>query len=611
MNAAGDEVTGLATGGVEYFAGADGKEIHVLGYHGGGLEHIFQGDERSRLGEKKGHVGVVTCLAYDNNQIYSGSVDENIMVWDVPTKERIRVMSGHEGTVVCLAIDGPLLCSGGADTTIRLWDKLSGEQLRILQGHIESVLTIEIGPDWLLTGSQDEEVRLWTLKWKSKFTLEGNTAIRLIGHECPVTCVKYGTMEVISGDKKGRIFIWLVSTGEILRKCYVHTGQVKTIQFDATHIVSGGADGNVCITDIGTGSVVQTLRGHVGSILNLAFDTQRIISIGRDNKLRYWQWGKKSDAPPDKFHVMDKGETLVQIAKLHNVDVPSLLKWNGILEMRMCVPGMRLIVAKGDPTKLTHAELVAEERQHRKNVGLAYSKKSSGSVKTRAAMLDISYNRLHRKAVDIDSHSLGNRMFHDAKNNMELFPDMVPVGRDPNSLASRLERNGGENMSLNARTRGQANTIFITVDNEEQWGPISDALGTAMLEMFVEFEAFAILIEEQRNSRDHMSVIGRIYNPKVIQTKAILAKQSHEKLKRHKKHPHKKPDETKLDADLFQSDIISESVAEISQTDIIVKDIETNKASLNELLPDDVHNLINDLLDEPIRESINNDTEEN
>jgi WD40 repeat protein len=533
LNAAGDEVTGLASGGVENFAASDGKTIHLLDYHNGGLLHIFQGDERGRLGEKNGHTGVVTCLCYDMNFIYSGSVDELIMVWDAIALKRVNVFSGHEGTVVTMAVDGPTLCSGGADATIRLWNKMTGDILLILQGHTESVLSLEIGPSWLLTGSQDEEIRVWKLHWKTKDTLLGETTHRLVGHECAVTCVRFGTMEVVSGDRKGKIFIWLLKTGEILRKCYVHSGQVKCIQFDATRIVSGGGDGNVCITDIGTGSVVQTLRGHVGLILGLAFDTQRIISVGRDNCLRYWQWGKKSDAPPDKFHVLDKGQKLVDVSKLYKVDVQTLMKWNGILEMRMCVPGMRLIVSKGDPTKLTTAEQLALERDRRKETGLAYTKKAvHDNIKSKGAVVGIGYNRLHRMAMDIDQHSLGNRLSSNLKHKMELFPDMVEVGRDPNSLGARLERNGGEKLSLNARSRGQANEIFITPDNEEEWGPVADRLAITMLEMLVEFETFEVIKEEQRNSRDPQSVLGRIYNPNTLETKKKLTQQFENKQKR-------------------------------------------------------------------------------
>ena len=361
-----------------------------------------------------------------------------------------------------------------------------------------------------------------------------------------MTCVRYGNMEIVSGDRKGRIFIWLVKTGEILRKCQVHQGQVKAIQFDATRIVSGGGDGNVCITDIGTGSVIQTLRGHVGLVLSLCFDTQRIISIARDNKLYYWQWGKKEDGPPDKYHVLDKGQNLVQVSKLYNVDVPLIMKWNGILEMRMCVPGMKLLVGKGDPTKLTPAEELAVERERRRQVGLAYSKKTMKNVrKDRGSSLDIEYDRVYRKATDLDQHSLGNRLFGKEKETAELFPDSVNVSVDPNSLGSRLVRNGKEKLSLHARTRGQANNTFITDDNEEEWGPVADSLAIAMFDMLVEYEIYDVLLEAKRVNRDPQSVLGRLYNPGTLATKEKIQEQEIRRRKRHMDQKMKREEELK------------------------------------------------------------------
>lgn len=99
------------------------------------------------------------------------------------------------------------------------------------------------------------KVRVWRLVRQKKGSIAAECQYRLKGHEVPVTCVKFGQVEVLSGDVRGRIFIWWMQTGEILRKCQVHKGPVKCLQFDAIHIVSGGVDMSVNITDIATGEV--------------------------------------------------------------------------------------------------------------------------------------------------------------------------------------------------------------------------------------------------------------------------------------------------------------------------------------------------------------------
>lgn len=132
-------------------------------------------------------------------------------------------MIGHEGAITALASEGKYLISGSADTTLRLWDKSSGKMLRVLYGHIRSILAIELGPTWMVTGSADEEVRVWSItKSKLEFAPPKVESVqRLVGHEVAVTAVRYGKLEVISGDVIGRIFIWWTKTGEILRQCKV------------------------------------------------------------------------------------------------------------------------------------------------------------------------------------------------------------------------------------------------------------------------------------------------------------------------------------------------------------------------------------------------------
>jgi hypothetical protein len=51
-NAAGNEVTGTANGGVENFIAAEGYNIHVLDYHNGSLKHVFVG-KRNRISRRE------------------------------------------------------------------------------------------------------------------------------------------------------------------------------------------------------------------------------------------------------------------------------------------------------------------------------------------------------------------------------------------------------------------------------------------------------------------------------------------------------------------------------------------------------------------------------
>jgi len=93
--------------------------------------------------------------------------------------------------------------------------------------------------------------------------------------------IKYGQLELISGDANGYVIVWWLKTGDIVQKTKAHTGVVTDLQFDATKIVTCGVDHNLQLLDITTGDILQTLRGHEGPVVGIAFDTVQIMSASR------------------------------------------------------------------------------------------------------------------------------------------------------------------------------------------------------------------------------------------------------------------------------------------------------------------------------------------
>ena len=521
-NAAGNEVTGTATGGFEFFSAAEGFHIHLIDYHNGELRHIYVGGK-----EETGHTGVITCLLHDGGVIYSGGTDERIICWNTETYKLIRIMEGHEGSIVALASEAKYLVSSSSDNTMRLWNKHTGEHLRVIYGHGKSVLSLEIGPTWLLTGSADHEARVWQIIQKSKKTTLVECSHRLMGHNTSVTCVKYGAIEVMTGDQLGRIFIWWMKTGKIIRQCQVHDGPVKCLQFDSVHIVSGGVDNVVCIVDIATGEVLQKLRGHTGPVLSLAFDSERILSVGSDNTIRYWQWGKKS-GPQDKFHVIEPGETLAMIAKRNNLPIDTLMKWNGIRNATQVTQGKKIIVKKGDPNQLTDAEKQVMEQELKRIQNTEWAAKKMQKMNKQkqhgfdSGGLELPshdpYRRVHQLVTDIDFFSLGNRLFGQEKRKLDLFPDTTFLNADKYTLAGRLQQqpegsdNQGDEMEGFQPKKSKVRPrYFISENNEDEWGHVADNLGRTMLDMMIELVAYEIIIDQKKELRSTQTVLGRIY----------------------------------------------------------------------------------------------------
>jgi WD40 repeat protein len=101
----------------------------------------------------------------DAKMLITGSRDNTIRFFEIPTLDELRVLRGHTGWVRSLAVspDGKVLISASDDGTIRFWDIATGRNFRTDKTHTGAVRGLALSPDGrrLASASWDRTVKLW------------------------------------------------------------------------------------------------------------------------------------------------------------------------------------------------------------------------------------------------------------------------------------------------------------------------------------------------------------------------------------------------------------------------------------------------------------------
>jgi len=83
-----------------------------------------------------------------------------IRLWDLRTKQCLRVFEGHLGQVQCIQALGNRFVSGSLDNTIRIWDLETGQCLKTLFGHVEGVWCVRFDKLRIVSGAHDKTVKV-------------------------------------------------------------------------------------------------------------------------------------------------------------------------------------------------------------------------------------------------------------------------------------------------------------------------------------------------------------------------------------------------------------------------------------------------------------------
>lgn len=194
--------------------------------------------------------GVVPCVAVLNdhskdvyavqfhargNALVSAGYDRRIRLYDVETQTLLKTLDGHRSAVSSVVFNarGNLIISGGKDSTIRFWDVISGLCVQTISSHFGEVTSVETDQSGsvLLSSSKDNSNRLWDLRTSRathRFKGHQNTSGNFIR-------AGFGPREavIVGGSEDGYVYVWDVSTTEIISKLGPASGAVYTAIWNA------------------------------------------------------------------------------------------------------------------------------------------------------------------------------------------------------------------------------------------------------------------------------------------------------------------------------------------------------------------------------------------
>ncbi|WP_372368424.1 tetratricopeptide repeat protein [Candidatus Uabimicrobium sp. HlEnr_7] len=240
----------------------------------------------------EGHKGEVTDIQIvaNTSTLISTSKDKTIRVWDIESKECLRILEGHDDWIrfLTLSPDGTRLFSCSDDWNVRAWNFDSGQCEYILEGHTMPVLHVSTSPShrFLFSTSRDRTIKIWDYQnGKLLSTLEGHED--WVNHFIPTP----DGNKAISSSLDGDIRIWNVLGWRCTNTLKGHEGWIEFLYLiqDGRKIISGSSDNTIKVWNFAEGTEEKSISTNTAlTDMILTKDETKVIAATKDNTIRVW-----------------------------------------------------------------------------------------------------------------------------------------------------------------------------------------------------------------------------------------------------------------------------------------------------------------------------------
>lgn len=259
-----------------------------------GKVHIWDVETKELVRVMAGHFRAVSALKFDATKLVTGSWDQSVRVWNYYTGQCLSVFCGHDAKVLCIDTDHNLIAAGNADASIKVWD-FKESSCFTLRGHTEPVHSVRIHHDsaTLYTSSEDLTVRMWDLRRKSCIRVFGGPDNGPMAHVAQIQHALPITLEHLEGEEDYHSYPTTsydsLKTEEEATECTDCASNADPLaEQRPTHLLTASLDNTIKLWDIRTGRCARTLFGHVEGVWCIAADNFRIVSGAHDKLVKVW-----------------------------------------------------------------------------------------------------------------------------------------------------------------------------------------------------------------------------------------------------------------------------------------------------------------------------------
>jgi len=306
-------------------ASVSDRTLRLWDLQSGQLWHSLQGSEQQQW----------ACVAFspDGAYVATGSMAQDLWLWDVQTGVALHALHSHTNWVRCLAFhpNGSVLVSASNDSTVRLWqldairkistfDVAGHEDIcQMLPGTSHKAYRALYSPDGnlLAIAGHRWDIRLWAPDAANGPTLQRT----LQGHSDPILGLAFhpaGKM-LASSSMDQTVRLWDVASGQSYATLQGYSNWLVEVAFspDGGTLASSGSDGTVQLWTVAKNGDIDRLAQPTPQPSPLSAQQQSAIEL---------QPGRTLRSPKQTIHSIDFSPDGVLLASGSNTGLVQI--WN-------------------------------------------------------------------------------------------------------------------------------------------------------------------------------------------------------------------------------------------------------------------------------------------